>query len=86
MQSASSAVPLLSPVIAPMAQNFGPLLKQLTASPALRLGVCKSLQQFALITDVIYMSICHYISKKDFISGCFIGKKKLIVVDCYELG
>lgn len=53
MQSASSAVPLLSPVIAPMVQNFGPLLRQLTASPALRLGVCKALQQFAEISDVI---------------------------------
>ncbi|XP_073001284.1 uncharacterized protein [Typha latifolia] len=38
-KEASLAIPLFSPVIVPMAQNFGPLLSQLTSSPTIRLGI-----------------------------------------------
>ncbi|KMZ74791.1 hypothetical protein ZOSMA_122G00590 [Zostera marina] len=37
-KEASSAIPLFSPVIVPMVQNFGPLLYQLTSSPTIRLA------------------------------------------------
>lgn len=59
-KSASSAVPLLSPVIAPMAQNFGPLLKQLTASPALRLGAemaLKQMKQFQSVSPPLFQQV-----------------------------
>jgi len=39
LQEASSAVPLFSPVIVPMAQSFGPILSQLTSYPTIRFGV-----------------------------------------------
>lgn len=38
-QEASSAVPLFSPVLVPMAQSMGPLLSQIASSPTFRLGV-----------------------------------------------
>ncbi|KAH9328916.1 hypothetical protein KI387_001024, partial [Taxus chinensis] len=37
-KEASSAIPLFSPVIVPMAQSFGPILSQLTSSPTIRRG------------------------------------------------
>ncbi|MCO5554038.1 hypothetical protein L7F22_007564 [Adiantum nelumboides] len=37
-KEASRAIPLFSPVIVPMAQNFGPLISQLMASPTVRYG------------------------------------------------
>jgi hypothetical protein len=39
LQEASSAIPLFSPVIVPMAQSFGPILSQLTSYPTVRFGV-----------------------------------------------
>jgi hypothetical protein len=39
MQEASKAIPLFSPVIVPMAQNLGPVLSQLMASPTVKYGV-----------------------------------------------
>lgn len=39
LQEASSAIPLFSPVLVPMAQSIGPLLSQITSSPTVRLGV-----------------------------------------------
>lgn len=39
LQEASSAIPLFSPVIVPMAQSFGPILSQLTSYPTIRFGV-----------------------------------------------
>jgi hypothetical protein len=38
-KEASSAIPLFSPVIVPMAQSFGPILSQLTSYPTVRFGV-----------------------------------------------
>jgi len=39
LQEASSAVPLFSPVLVPMAQTLGPLLSDIFSSPTLRVGV-----------------------------------------------
>lgn len=39
LQEATKAIPLFSPVIVPMAQNIGPLISQLMASPTMRYGV-----------------------------------------------
>lgn len=39
LQEASSAIPLFSPVLVPMAQSIGPILSQITSSPSVRLGV-----------------------------------------------
>eukprot|EP00850_Spirogloea_muscicola_P011816 SM000074S21726 [mRNA] locus=s74:606223:608057:- [translate_table: standard] len=44
-KEASKAIPLLSPVILPFAQNFGPLLSQLTASPGVRMGAEMAIKQ-----------------------------------------
>ncbi|XP_058194732.1 uncharacterized protein LOC131311337 isoform X3 [Rhododendron vialii] len=38
-KEASSAIPLFSPVLVPMAQSIGPLLSQITSSPTVRLGI-----------------------------------------------
>ncbi|OVA17316.1 Protein of unknown function DUF1350 [Macleaya cordata] len=44
-KEASSAIPLFSPVIVPMAQSFGPILSQLTSSPTVRLGAEMAMKQ-----------------------------------------
>ncbi|CAK9873846.1 unnamed protein product [Sphagnum jensenii] len=49
---ATSAIPLLSPVLGPVAQNFSPILAQLTASPTLRLGAEIAVQQLKQFESV----------------------------------
>ncbi|KAL6841210.1 hypothetical protein ACP4OV_028983 [Aristida adscensionis] len=44
-KEASSAIPLFSPVIVPMAQSLGPMLSQLTSSPTLRFGAEAAIKQ-----------------------------------------
>ncbi|XP_066347146.1 uncharacterized protein [Miscanthus floridulus] len=44
-KEASSAVPLFSPVIVPMAQSFGPILSQLTSYPTIRFGAEAAIKQ-----------------------------------------
>ncbi|KAG6503428.1 hypothetical protein ZIOFF_035741 [Zingiber officinale] len=53
-KEASSAVPLFSPVIVPMAQSIGPLLSQLTSSPSLRRGVSIHIS-FLMLQIVSYL-------------------------------
>ncbi|CAM6050299.1 unnamed protein product [Sphagnum compactum] len=52
IQSATSAIPLLSPVLGPVAQNFSPILAQLTASPTLRLEAEIAMQQLKQFESV----------------------------------
>jgi hypothetical protein len=59
LQSATSAIPLLSPVLGPVAQNFSPILAQLTASPTLRLGVNETTHCLAVLWWVFMQSV-HY--------------------------
>jgi hypothetical protein len=58
-KSATSAIPLLSPVLGPVAQNFSPILAQLTASPTLRLGVNATTHCLAVLWWVFMQSV-HY--------------------------
>ncbi|CAM6041244.1 unnamed protein product [Sphagnum compactum] len=51
-KSATSAIPLFSPVLGPVAQNFSPILAQLTASPTLRLGAEIAMQQLKQFESV----------------------------------
>jgi hypothetical protein len=44
-KEASSAIPLFSPVIVPMAQGFGPILSQLTGYPTVRFGAEEAIKQ-----------------------------------------
>ncbi|WVZ85514.1 hypothetical protein U9M48_032435 [Paspalum notatum var. saurae] len=44
-KEASSAIPLFSPVIVPMAQSFGPILSQLTSYPTIRFGAEAAIKQ-----------------------------------------
>ncbi|CAL5032304.1 unnamed protein product [Urochloa decumbens] len=44
-KEASSAIPLFSPVIVPMAQSFGPILSQLTSYPTIRFGAETAIKQ-----------------------------------------
>ncbi|KAJ8759395.1 hypothetical protein K2173_006915 [Erythroxylum novogranatense] len=44
-KEASSAVPLFSPVLVPMAQSIGPLLSQIASSPSVRYGAEVTLKQ-----------------------------------------
>ncbi|KAG2481113.1 uncharacterized protein LOC120694364 isoform X2 [Panicum virgatum] len=44
-KEASSAIPLFSPVIVPMAQSFGPILSQLTSYPTVRFGAEAAIKQ-----------------------------------------
>ncbi|KAK4764417.1 hypothetical protein SAY87_013855 [Trapa incisa] len=44
-KEASSAVPLFSPVLVPMAQSLGPFLSQIASSPTVRLGAEMTMKQ-----------------------------------------
>eukprot|EP00897_Mesotaenium_endlicherianum_P006391 jgi/Mesen1/5780/ME000293S04933 len=44
-KEATAAIPLFSPMMAPMAQNIGPLLSQLASNPTLRYGADMALKQ-----------------------------------------
>ncbi|CAK9222221.1 unnamed protein product [Sphagnum troendelagicum] len=52
-KSATSAIPLLSPVLGPVAQNFSPILAQLTASPTLCLGVNATTCCLAVLPPIV---------------------------------
>ncbi|XP_072962074.1 uncharacterized protein [Typha angustifolia] len=56
-KEASLAVPLFSPVIVPMAQNFGPLLSQLTSSPTIRLGAEMAMKQLESLSPPIMKQV-----------------------------
>ncbi|XP_042057838.1 uncharacterized protein LOC121802276 isoform X2 [Salvia splendens] len=57
VQEASLAVPLFSPVLVPMAQNFGPLLSQLVSSPTVRLGAEMTRKQFENLSPAILKQV-----------------------------
>lgn len=52
-KEASSAIPLFSPVIVPMAQSFGPLLTQLTSSPTILRGAEMAMKQLENLSPSI---------------------------------
>ncbi|CAD5177983.1 unnamed protein product [Musa acuminata subsp. malaccensis] len=56
-KEASSAIPLFSPVIVPMAQSFGPLLSQLTSSPSLRRGAEMAMKQLGNLSPPIMKQV-----------------------------
>lgn len=56
-KEATTAIPLLAPVLAPMAKNFGPLLTQLTASPQLRMGAEMALKQLETLTPPLFRQV-----------------------------
>ncbi|CAM6092247.1 unnamed protein product [Calypogeia fissa] len=56
-KEASKAIPLFSPVIIPMAQNFAPLIAQLTTSPAIRLGADFALKQLQSLSPPLVKQI-----------------------------
>ncbi|KAJ0969301.1 hypothetical protein J5N97_022178 [Dioscorea zingiberensis] len=56
-KEASTAIPLFSPVIVPMAQSFGPLLSQLTSSPALRRGAEIAMKQLENLSPPIMRQV-----------------------------
>lgn len=56
-KEASTAVPLFSPVIVPMAQSFGPLLSQLTSSPTIRLGAEMAMKQLENLSPPIMKQV-----------------------------
>ncbi|XP_057745858.1 uncharacterized protein LOC130964330 [Arachis stenosperma] len=56
-KEASSAVPLFSPVIVPMAQSIGPLLSDIFASPTLRAGAEMTLKQFENVSPPIMKQV-----------------------------
>ncbi|GAU40612.1 hypothetical protein TSUD_189890 [Trifolium subterraneum] len=52
-KEASSAIPLFSPVLVPMAQNFGPLLSDIFSSPTLRAGAEMTLKQLENVSPIM---------------------------------
>ncbi|CAL9118888.1 unnamed protein product [Musa textilis] len=56
-KEASSAIPLFSPVIVPVAQSFGPLLSQLTSSPSLRRGAEMAMKQLENLSPPIMKQV-----------------------------
>ncbi|KAL1828660.1 hypothetical protein ACET3Z_007072 [Daucus carota] len=52
-KEASMAIPLFSPVIVPMAQNFGPFLSQIASSSTFRLGAEMTLKQLQNLSPPI---------------------------------
>ncbi|WOL02518.1 hypothetical protein Cni_G11237 [Canna indica] len=56
-KEASSAIPLFSPVIVPMAQSFGPLLSQLISSPSLRMGAEMAIKQLENLSPPIMRQV-----------------------------
>lgn len=56
-KEASQAIPLFSPVIVPMAQNFGPLLYQLTSSPTIRTGAQMAMKQLESLSPLVMRQV-----------------------------
>ncbi|PKU78689.1 uncharacterized protein LOC110111840 [Dendrobium catenatum] len=56
-KEASLAVPLFTPVIAPMAQSFGPLLNQLSSSSNIRQGAEMAIKQLESLTPPIMKQV-----------------------------
>ncbi|KAK2354554.1 initiation factor 4F subunit [Trifolium repens] len=56
-KEASSAIPLFSPVLVPMAQNFGPLLSDIFSSPTLRAGAEMTLKQLENVSPPIMKQV-----------------------------
>ncbi|KAF8715474.1 hypothetical protein HU200_027128 [Digitaria exilis] len=52
-KEASSAIPLFSPVIVPMAQSFGPILSQLTSYPTIRFGAEAAIKQLEYLSPPV---------------------------------
>jgi hypothetical protein len=70
LQSATSAIPLLSPVLGPVAQNFSPILAQLTASPTLRLGVNATTCCLAVLWCIFMQSVRYFRSIRHCCATC----------------
>ncbi|KAJ1696968.1 hypothetical protein LUZ63_005480 [Rhynchospora breviuscula] len=56
-KEASTAIPLFSPVIVPMAQSFGPILSQLTTSSAIRMGAEMAMKQLESLSPPIMKQV-----------------------------
>ncbi|XP_058194731.1 uncharacterized protein LOC131311337 isoform X2 [Rhododendron vialii] len=56
-KEASSAIPLFSPVLVPMAQSIGPLLSQITSSPTVRLGAEMTMKQLENLSPPIMKQV-----------------------------
>ncbi|KAI4343471.1 hypothetical protein L6164_010815 [Bauhinia variegata] len=56
-KEASSSVPLLSPVVVPMAQSIGPLLSDIISSPTLRAGAEMTLKQLGNLSPPIMKQV-----------------------------
>ncbi|KAJ4814829.1 Gut esterase (DUF1350) [Rhynchospora pubera] len=56
-KEASTAIPLFSPVIVPMAQSFGPILSQLTSSSAIRMGAEMAMKQLESLSPPIMKQV-----------------------------
>jgi hypothetical protein len=56
-KEASMAIPLFSPVIVPMAQSFGPILSQLTASPTILKGAEIAMKQLQSLSPPILKQV-----------------------------
>ncbi|KAL5538925.1 hypothetical protein UlMin_042833 [Ulmus minor] len=56
-KEASSAVPLFSPVLVPMAQSIGPILSQIASSPTIRLGTEMTLKQLENLSPPILKQV-----------------------------
>lgn len=76
-RSASDAIPFLSPMVAPMTQNLGPLLAQLTSSPAVRLGAevaLSRLKEFGNVSPPVVKQVLPFLEQllplyEDFANG-----------------
>ncbi|XP_050372727.1 uncharacterized protein LOC126790511 [Argentina anserina] len=56
-KEASSAVPLFSPVLVPVAQRLGPILSQIASSPTFRLGAEMTLRNFENLSPPILKQV-----------------------------
>ncbi|BBG93740.1 Protein of unknown function D [Prunus dulcis] len=56
-KEASSAVPLFSPVLVPVAQGLGPILSQIASSPTVRFGAEMTLKQFENLSPPIMKQV-----------------------------
>lgn len=56
-KEASSAIPLFSPVLVPMAQSIGPILSQIASSPTVRLGAEMTMKQLGNLSPPIMKQV-----------------------------
>ncbi|CAK7335984.1 unnamed protein product [Dovyalis caffra] len=56
-KEASSAIPLFSPVLVPMAQSFGPFLSQIASLPSVRLGAEMTMKQLENLSPPIMKQV-----------------------------